>query len=364
MKSSKPELTRPPQPAASIPGFMTQTAAFSSQVLLVLILFAASCEAVARSNWLESFSPDKSLANWYYPFDIKWFRLENFVHQNKGVDAIILGSSLVNTGFIPEEIQRTYQQTGGGSLSIFNFGVEGLTIAPNSKVAEILVKQYRPRLLVFVTELRDYDVSNGLKVQDMLYQSAWFRYRSGSPDWRGWLVDHSNALQHYLVYRNWMSVQFADALYAYQQKRDAISPSGYEPDFARTQPGQTALPLPTVPLGSEKLVISDSRLDCLRGILDLSKKYGVQVLIVEMPVAASIYNPYGGQPAHKEFQSVIGQVVAQGAGLFLMADDQLIPESGRSNEYHLNIFGAPLMSRFIGSQLAQLASAGELKLKP
>ena len=98
--------------------------------------------------------------------------MQDYVKQHGDVDIIILGSSLVNTGIDPDVVAQTYFEQTGVHPRIFNFGVEGLTIAPNSINARILTNKYHPALLIYVTGMRDYvatiyrSVLNGNKSRD------------------------------------------------------------------------------------------------------------------------------------------------------------------------------------------------------
>ena len=329
--------------------------AFLGRFLAALLLLTLLLEGLARTPWLEAVAPYRSLGMWYYPFDIKWQRLQRYVEQNGGVDVIILGSSLVNTGFVPEVVSRAYQVQTGQTLRVFNFGVEGMTIAPNSVTARLLVEQFQPGLLIFVTEIRDYDPNNGLAVQESFLSSAWVRYRTGKPDPSGWAIDHSLALQRYLVYRNWLSYPFAGSMRTYFEKLENTSTAGYEPDY-----GVMKWRLPGRAPPTQNLILAESRLENLRSILSLTHDHPTQILIFEMPVDQRVYQPYGGAQARQKFQTTLAQVVQTGGGLFLPADAVWLPAAGRSNEVHINFQGAPLLSAYLGAQLARLNQQQDL----
>lgn len=328
-------------------GILKKAGSFLARVLAVLVIFVIIVEGFARTPLMDQISPYRSLGMWYFPFDVKWHRLEQYARLNQGIDVIILGSSLVNTGFVPEDVAQAYQAKTGKTLRIFNFGVDGMTISPNSRTAQILVEKYHPQLLIFVTEIRDYDASNGLEVEQQFLSEPWVRYKTGQLDVRGWAADNSLALQHYLVYRNWLSTSFAASLRAYQNKLNAVTVSGYEPDFAKPyfKPMEETAGIKMFPL-------DDSRLTNLKAILDLGQSSTTQIMILEMPVDSRVYLPYGGETAHTEFRNWLSSHLPD--GVFLNIDAGLIPDYGRSNEVHLNYKGAPILSAYLGEQLAHL----------
>jgi len=348
MNSVKTPQTQAPAAPIFSRGAGLKALGFAGRLVLAFIGFVLISESLVRLPVFNAISPYRSLGLWYYPFDIKWYRLEKYIQQHGGVDVILLGSSLVNTGLIPEEISQAYQAETGTGLRVFNFGIDGMTIAPNSEAAKILVEKYQPQLLIFVTEIRDYDDGNGLRVQDEFLTNHWIRYQMGFWDFNGWIIDHSRALQHYLVYRNWTSTQFSSTLNAYFGKLEDVTESGYEPDNAdasRFDPETNILaPFP----------LAEARLANLRTLLGLGKSGQTQIMIMEMPVDPRIYQAMGGAAAQQAFRETVSQVVQEGGGIFLPADDTLIPVSGRSNPQHLNIQGAPILSAFLGKQMANL----------
>jgi hypothetical protein len=331
------------------------------QAFAFLVVFIALLEGIARTSLISNLLPYQSLGIWHYQFDLKWFRLKQYVANNGGVDVLILGNSLVNTGFDPNVITQTYYEKTGLRLRLFNFGVDGLTIAPNSLTAKFLIEKYHPALLVFVTEMRDYDATNGLETEAILLSDPWVQYRMEDFNLRGWIVDHSLALQHYLPYRNWMRSDFANTFATFLQTYHATSLAGYEPDYEVMSPASVSNPndLADNPYfdSTQPYQVDPSRLECLRAILDLARDNGPQIVVVEMPVHPVFFEYAGGETVHKAFQEKIAETVQAGGGIFLSAIDEVtIPLQGRSNLTHLNWRGAPILSAYLGEQLATLTN--------
>ena len=336
----------------SVWSFIILTVSFCVAIALVLELFA-------RLPLLEKISPYRSVDNFDYQFEIKWFRLQDFVKSHGGVDIIFLGSSLVNTGVDPSIVAKTYFQQTGVQPRIFNFGVEGMTISPNSVIARLLVEQYHPALLIYVTEMRDYIAGNGLEYETPFLKDPWLQYRIGQYNLVGWLADNSSAMQHYLPYRNWVQSDFPQTMAFYIKRYQETSASGYEPD-SMIGVNVDVPPNPNDPTEVQNFKdygnyqIAASRVDNLKNILDFSKNQGTNVWVVEMPVHPTFYVYVGGERVHQQFQQTISSFVTTNGGSFLPSEACLntIPLKGRSNRWHLNYIGAPYFSSCLGDQLA------------
>jgi hypothetical protein len=329
--------------------------------VIFFLALATLLEMLARTSWLERISPFRSVGNFDYQFEIKWFRLQDYVKRHGGVDIILLGSSLVNTGIDPDVMAQVYYEQTGIQLRIFNFGLEGLTVAPNSVNARILVNKYHPALLIYVTSMRDYLVTNGLDYERSFLSSPWIKYQQGDFDPTGWLIDHSMALQHYLPYRNWMRADFPKSMSSYLYRYKNTSFNGYEPELAMGK-NVDIPPNPNDPAeavnfqANASYQVAPSRLKNLQSILFLKKEKGSTVLIVEMPFHPTFYVYVGGDAVHRQFQKTISSIVGSNGGLFIPAEKcNDIPLVGRANRWHLNYLGAPVFSTCLGQHLVILA---------
>ena len=329
--------------------------------IIYLVILASSSELIARTAWVEEISPYRSVGNNHYQFEFKWFRLQDYVKQNGGVDVIILGSSLVNTGIDPDMMREAFYKQTGVQLRIFNFGVEGLTAAPNSITAGILVERYDPALLIYVTEMREFVAGTGLDYETRFLADPWLRYELGDFNLPGWAVEHSAALQHYLPFRNWMRADFLETFPLYLKRYRDTTASGYELDRL-IGVDIDATPDRNNPDDAKNFAayqnyqIDPGRLGNLKSILDLRNRGETTILVVEMPVHPTFYAFVGGETVHLQFQQTLKALVEASSGVFLPAEScDDIPLEGRSNRWHLNYLGAPIFSECLGQQLSILA---------
>ena len=105
----------------------------------------------------------ESLGSNQYQFETKWYKLQDFVAQHGELDVLILGSSIVNTGVSPDDVNEVFQENAGTKLKIFNFGVEGFPINLTELIAEKLLITYQPKILIIGSEIRDLSAETALR---------------------------------------------------------------------------------------------------------------------------------------------------------------------------------------------------------
>ena len=338
-------------------------------LLLVLVFFVAFLwilEVAVHKGFLNKLYARESLGNYPTPmgqyFDIKWYGLQEYVARNGGVDVILIGSSVVNTGIDPDVVAESYFKLTGTWLRIYNFGIESLDIVPNSVYAKILVQKYHPALLVFGTIPRDFLASDNADVNQQFLSSPWIEYETGQWNLAGFLIDQSAILRHYLPYRNWMRSDFLDTMFMIDHRLSRTSSSGYESDYGidmnldrppdPNSPGEQA-----TFAKYHDFKIDPTRLSYLLNILHLQNTGNTRVVVTEMPMDPTFYDYMGGISVYQEYQNEIAAAVTASGGIFFPSNGDLqIPANGRPDRMHLNRFGAPVYSTYLGTQLATLTT--------
>jgi len=312
----------------------------------------------------------RSLGIYHGQFEVKWFALKDYARQNGGVDVLLLGNSMVNTGIDPDVLAAEYESLTGESLRVFNFGVEGLTVAPNSVIARILNAKYHPGTIIFITEMRDYAATNGLEIEEQLLSDEWMIARQGGEETaRAWLRANSSLLQQLLPFRNWSRADFPDTFLMQARRFADTSLSGYEAD-ASIGENIDIPPDPADPDEKEdfklfaNFSIDPGRLANLKDILEFSND-GTPVIITELPVHPSYFTYFGGTQAHDRYLKTLIPFIEEQGGVFLPAPDwQGIPLFARADHHHLNNIGAILYSRMLAGKLANLCLNEGTCLRP
>lgn len=325
---------------------------------LIFVSLAAGLEGLARSSWAANHLPRyRSLGNYHYQFEIKWFGLQRYVAQHGRLDILILGNSMANTGVDPDVIAALYAGQTGQAVRAYNFGVEGLTLHGNLALVSLLLEEYHPDILVYIADVRDLDASNLPSSETRFLADPWLRYRLGEWTLQGWLFDHSQALQIYLPYRNWVRADFPDTFYAYLYRNVTISESGYEPDTnAEVLDAEALAEIRNSPACTQyypAIEISTARLDELRALMALAEEHGARPVVAEMPVNPIVYECMTGPVSHAAFQAVMTETVEEAGGVFLPARPEL-PVEDHIDMHHLNQQGAATFSRRLALALLDL----------
>jgi hypothetical protein len=337
--------------------------------VLVFLVLSIGLEAFARTSFSHTVFPVRSLGSYHAQFEIKWFKLQQYVKQHGGVDVIILGNSMVNTGIDPDILAADYKAATGQELRIFNFGIEGLTIAPISTLAQILNDKYHPGTMLVITEIRDYSALNGNETDDKFLDNDWFKYTLGNKDVKGWLFASSTAIQTVLPFRNWSATTFPDAYFSDVYRVETTTAAGYEAEH-KIGRDVDANPDPNDPQEKEvyamfaHYTMDKGRIQDLENIIELQNQ-GVRVLVSEIPVYPTYYAYFGKSGTVVEaYHQQIAQIVAANGSTYLPAVDYgLIPWDGRADNHHLNDKGAPAYSQLLAQQLADLCNQQQICLQ-
>jgi hypothetical protein len=313
--------------------------------------------------------PMQSVGNYHTQFETKWFKLEEYVKQNGGVDVILLGNSMVNTGVDPEVVAARYKELTGQDVRIFNFGIEGLTIAPLSDLAQILMDKYHPGVIIVFTEMRDYIAGNGDDVADKFLANAWVQQQLGHPSVEGFLESNSLALQHLLPFRYAGRADFLDTYILDVRRLTETTAQGYEAD---RQVGENidTLPNPSSPEDAKTFALfknyamAQSRVADLQSILAY-KSEGTTVIVTELPTYKTYYAYLENASDQQNYEKELQQLVSAGGGFYLPeVSPDLIPLADRVDNHHLNFKGAPIYSNLLAEQLAALCSEQMVCLLP
>lgn len=327
--------------------------------LLVFTILSGLLEGACRLGWADKVLPMRSVGNYHTQFETKWFKLDEYVRENGGVDVILLGNSMVNTGIDPEILAAKYEELTGKKIRLFNFGVEGLTIEPLSDLAQLLVEKYHPGTIIIFTEMRDYIAGNGDQVTSDFLANAWVQQQLGNPSFEGYLEDNSQALQHLLPLRYWANSDFLDTYLLNLRRLSETTASGYE--AARgTEIDVNQKPDPSDPKEAaifelfKNYQMSPERVAALEEILDYDGE-GTQIIVTEMPVFFTYYTYLENESDREEYLARLQELTLAHGGTYLeMISYQPIHNSGFADNHHLNYMGAETYTNLFAQQLADL----------
>lgn len=329
--------------------------------LLIFIVLLLGLEGTARLPQIQNKIPIKSFGFSNSLFEIKWVKLEQYVNKNGVPDVIIVGNSMVNTGIDPLVVEQQIKDSTGKSLSVFNFGVEGLNLTAVQNLAKLIVITYHPKFLVAGTDIRDYSSRLDQIPSEQFNNTAWLKYKLGYVSPPGWIIDHSRLIQYFLLIQNWTKADFSSQLLTIAKRFKDTNSAGYEldrhvpeADYKNPDPqSSTDQPLFKIFKG---YTLDPDRIDLLNSISIYGKHNGSRIIFLEMPLQKTMYQ-FFDQPdqTREEFIGKIKPVIAQSGNKLIESPIySSIPDADWGNRTHLNLYGAPVFSRFLADELIKL----------
>jgi hypothetical protein len=288
-------------------------------------------------------------------------RLERAVADGGPIDCLFIGSSSVRQGLDPQAFAEAYRRHTGGDIHCFNFGVPGMTASTAGMMAEIIVRRYHPRLLVYGASPFDFSerAYRASKATRGLEGLPWVQYQLGTFTLTGWLVEHSDAYRRYLTHRNWMRPTY----WQYLADTRAWEAQTLVLGYLRTRQSQSITVMPDAE--KQKFFsnvtlnyrLSDARLDALARMARLRDR-SVRVIVVEMPLPRTMTTFFpGAEIAYREFFDAVDSVErARGLPFWRTTSLHLVPDDGWADYGHMNTIGAQALASWVGEQVAALES--------
>ena len=318
--------------------------------LAVLALLIVLLEGVARLPWVETHVP-AAFGSTHPDIDTKFGELDALLNRAGRIDCIFVGSSMVRRGIDPIAFTRAYREQTGQDLVCYNFGVAASRASSIGPLSDILVERYHPRLLIYGLSLRDLTgepFQN--EQQEAILASPWLDYQFGSLNIRGWLIDHSESLRHFLAFHDWLLSKFEDSVWCL----DDWPCLGFSPTTTRTGGALIREPTP------RKYKFTQVQWNGLKHFLSLRTQ--TQLLFVEMPASyRQVTSVKGGEETYRSFLYDVRDFIAgYDIPMFTTIDLNLIPDSGWSDTYHLHQTGAEIFSAWLGDQVGIAVNTGKL----
>lgn len=344
-------------------------------LLYALILFLILCiliEAIGRSSLLQDHLPYQAYGTNHTQMEIQLTNLEKFVRENGAPDCFIFGSSQAFRGVDAETFAGALESSGGGRFTCYNFGVTGSQVATTAVLNEILIQQYRPRLVVIGTSFLDYTEGRELQIDERFTKNDWLAYKTGDFSTSGWLTEHSYAWRALtlLSYSAPYEMNFVEVLREAHKWDGEIAPSGFALSEVRTNPLMPMEDGFVKNLQQEfgAFNTSERNLSALEQIITDSQSVGAHILVVEMPYHPALLdlkdsqgNPRVDRLKILDFQQRVNlrieAITNSHNVVFMKADPSLsIPDDVWFDLYHLNRNGAKLFSQWLGDQAAVTAA--------
>jgi hypothetical protein len=290
-------------------------------------------------------------------------RLQAIVQQEGRIDCIAIGSSTVNLDFDPAAFAVGYKGATGQPLNCFNFGIDAATAVSAAALAQILIEDYQPGLLIYGTDARDYVVPSNAPDAASVLESSWIQYRLGHLSLKGWLVEHSYFYRYIQQLYHLLHFSFNTVLTPLIEPTSDITDNGFIPkSIVSTYVEEPPDPQHGfVELSYYQRILSNYEMlqentDGLQRIMGHNLR-DTKVMVVQMPVATGYYYLFGrGQDDYQTFVDEVKILSKEQQVTFWQPNPQeLLPDDGWSDYNHLNTKGAAVFSRWLGQQVGHSA---------
>jgi hypothetical protein len=336
--------------------------------LILLILFSGIAEWFVRSNFFQTPLTPPKMGSRHYQLGHKLALLDASIKKDGPIDCIMVGSSMVDVGFNPDAFQNGYHEVTGRSIRCFNFGIDASSAASTAALVKILVEDYRPRLLIFGTDARDYTVAIDDPDAAVVLDTPWVQYRQGKFSPAGWLLENSYFYRYRQHLGRLFRFNFEGTLRSQTKVNFEILPNGFTP-ISKVSTYINSPPAPdddSFEVTYYTRIFSTYRmlevnLDALERLISHNGTQ-TQVIVVEMPVSDGLYYFFGnGETDYNRFITQVNAITFEHQVTFWRSEPlDLIPDNGWLDYSHMNTTGAEIFSTWLGRLVAKAEDQGSI----
>lgn len=338
--------------------------------VLLFILLTAVAEWVARSESFQVPLTPPRMGSRHYQLGHKLALLNVLARKTGRVDCIMLGSSMVDTGFDPAAFETGYKEMTGQDIHCFNFGIDASSAASTAALVRIVVEDYHPRLLIIGTDPRDYAVAREDPDPVVVLNTPWVAYRQGDFSLEGWLLENSYLYRYRQHLGRLARFQFEGTLWSNTKLNYEIQPNGFTPLGKVStyindppNPGDDSFEVTYYMRIYSSYRMLHENLEGLESIMDHNES-GIPVILVEMPVADGLYYFFGNRESdYNRFLIRVGELATLHHVPFWQTEPlDFIPDNGWVDYSHLNKTGAEIFSTWLGQQVGRAEHEGSIKI--
>jgi hypothetical protein len=341
-------------------------------IILLLVIQAVTAEFLIRALEPNPILGVPSIGSNYKEFEARLTEFDRYAAERSTIDCVFLGDSTAMTNFAPLVFADAYRDQTGKDIECFNFGAGAFTIADSAALAQILIQEKPPKLLILGVEALSFAVPADASGDVDMTELPWTQYKLGRFSIIGWLYEHSRLVSRLGAISQLITLQTSPA----EMRRQTLEANSAlkEGFYPMEGPGPfdiSEVPDPTSDhpyhenyFGSlSNFQLLPEHLEALDQIIGLNS-VTTQVVIVEMPVPKTFYYYFGkDEQDYQTFVKTVEQHVSGTTVPFFRAEDlNLFPTDLWLNYNHLNARGAPIFSYWFGTQLGQAELNGDLSI--
>jgi hypothetical protein len=274
----------------------------------------------------------------------------------------MVGSSMVDVGFDPAAFQKGYHEIAGRDIRCFNYGIDASSATSTAALVQILMEDYRPRLLILGTDPRDYAILSTEEGPASILGTPWVKYRLGDFSLDGWLLEHSYLIRYRQHIGRLIRLQFMNTLWSELHLSFPILLNGHTPLTKvstyinkHPDPQDSSFEVTYYRRIYSSYRMLDENLSAVESIMDYNGPR-TQVIVVEMPESDGLYYFFGnGEMDYNRFVDGVSELASIKSVPFWRTEPlDSIPDDGWADYSHLNVTGAEIFSTWLGNQVGLL----------
>jgi len=329
--------------------------------LVLALVVGLGLEGAARWTFynLDTWSP--SLGLHHRQFEIEWHRLMAFQHAYDPPYCVFLGNSTVYRGIDPVVFSDSFEAEAGRRLECFTFGVQGLAPDAVGQVAEVIIHQLSPVMLIYGNDVPSLGKQAGLGPQTAIVERPWFQQQLGKWNAHGWVIQNSMLLRYSLLGHQLLGGDPQDWLTTNNNIETNTTERGFrDREISNVGPDRIPEPRGEALEMLAAFAVSPDQLAGLRQFASLRR--ATSLLVVESPLHPGFFQFLRREQADYLEASARLQAVLRQEGIAYLPTTMWleIDDAGWLNTNHLNAIGAAVFSRWLAGQVAELIAHGQL----
>jgi hypothetical protein len=326
--------------------------------VVFMLLIAVIFEIAARNDAVRNALPAPGLGSPHRQFEIQVERLRVRAAKDGNPDCIILGNSQVLRGINPDMIEKEYEDVTGKAVTCQNFGIRGTSPLTANILADILIADYHPSVLIYGTSFIDFADFRGLDANASILASPWVQHKVNAPSFEGWLFDVSIAYRSYMGLQPFLFPADASTGREHRALETEIDAKGFMPAFFNSTAKDN---LAVGKADQERFwtnaspMFNAEHLAALEDMFKLSQRNDLELVILSMPVAANMIDANSGADSREQYKEIILQN-SQTYNVPVWFPGEVISETDPALWYdffHLNANGAHRFSVWVGQTLGE-----------
>jgi len=315
--------------------------------LTIAIVLYGGLEYTLRQSVVMRQLYTPTLGTEYQPFEEAYHKLAIYQQSVDNLDCVIVGSSQVINGINTVTVSERYATHTGLPLNCFNMGLGSLSVYSMAHIAQIIIDDFQPTLLIVGISHRDFEQYEGdnYATQRQLPQTDWGQYKTGQWSSFGWLYDTL-----YLArYGQALNMDTLRAIGTWQIVKPHEAPDQYSPSVGYWLSTPRNHPLTTF----EYHAVDPLNQQAVQSFNDLPTD-DTTILILEMPLAPHQQDVVAGSiAAYRQQLTNLFEPLQTHERLQVWQHSLTFTPQDWTDTVHLHVRGAQRFSTWLGDSLAQ-----------